>query len=315
MIPTVIDFLQTHDSFLILGHVEPDGDCIGSQLAMRSWLRRRGKEASALSQGPFSRTETEQYFGSFERGVPEDCPGAVIIVDCSSPDRTGFEGIDGRPSLVIDHHASGKPFGDVRFIDSGSPSTTLLILSLMEECEDPPTPEEADLLFFGFCTDTGFFRHLDETKAEALESVSRLIRLGASPNRTYRQIYGGWRLDQVILLGHLLSRTGSYADGKVLISWQNLEDRRQAGDSPRGSDDFYRYLQSVDDCEVIVFIKQESAEECSVGLRSRDEFDVAELARSLGGGGHIRASGYSQKGSIDEVKSRILEELSRHFPV
>ena len=313
VIDDVIDFLNDHDSYVILGHIEPDGDCVGAQLVMRSWLRRNGKKAVALTKGPFSRAETEGFAASFDKGDPEDHPGAVVIVDCSSPDRTGFGDITGRPSLVVDHHATGKPFGDLRFVDSGFPSATLLILSLMEENGDTPTAEEAELMFFGFCTDTGFFRHLDETGAEAMVSVSKLMRLGASPNRAYRQIYGGWRLDQVVLLGEMLSRTESFAGGKVLVSWQTVEDRGRAGDSPRGSDDYYRYMQAIDDCEVVVFIRQESDRECSVGLRSRNDFDVAELARSMGGGGHIRASGYLQSGTIDQVKTNILGELSHHF--
>ncbi|HUV08425.1 MAG TPA: bifunctional oligoribonuclease/PAP phosphatase NrnA [Spirochaetia bacterium] len=327
-------FFEQHDRFAVLGHTEPDGDCVASQLVLACWLRRRGKHAVTINAGPFDRPEVSGHRELFEQNTDRfqlsgDGPArdadkqtssaaaAVILVDCSMPERTGFEpsGLFKLPCLVIDHHAEGERFGDLLFVDSAFPSTTLLILDLMESFGDQPERGEADLLLFGFCTDTGFFRHLDGESSDAFQYVSRLIRYGASPNRIYRLIYAERYLEQFVLLGRLLIRTESYAGGRVLLSWQSLEDRTEGrtAKSMRASDDLYKHLQSVRNNEVVVLIKQENDGECSVSLRSSDRINVGQLARSQGGGGHPRAAGFTCTGSIDAVRERILKLLSRHY--
>jgi len=319
----VKSFFEMHRRFIALGHREPDGDCVGSQLVLETWLERRGKEVSAVSVGPFDRPEISVYADRFTgRFEPHDVePGtALVLVDCSGPERTGLgpellASLEALPSLVIDHHAAGRRHGSLHFIDPEVPSTTLLVLDLMESMGDEPTEEEAELLLFGFCTDTGFFRHLSSSQASALGAVQRLVERGASPREVYRRIYTGRNLEQFRLLGRLLARVEAYAGGKVLISWQTLEESTAFGKNLRGSDDFYRHLQSVSGNELAVLIKEEEDGRCSVGLRSTGALNVGELAHSLGGGGHVLASGYTEEGSADQVKARLLEALSGFYPV
>lgn len=313
-------FLKRFHRFIILGHHEPDGDCVGSQLVLHSWLKRRGKRAVVVSAGPFDRPEVAPFRTRFEDSVsPEAKRGktASILVDCSEPDRTKIRDdiLENLPCMVIDHHVSAGSYGEVNIIDSSFPSTTLLILDLMESIGDEPTRDEAELLLFGFCTDTGFFRHLSEKGSRFLGSVARLMERGASLRAAYHSIYSGRELDQFKLLGKLLERTDTYDGGRVLVTWQGLEDRGSGGKSLRGSDDLYKHLQSVRGNEIVVFIKQENEHECNVGLRSNGSVNVAELAQSFGGGGHALAAGYTAAGQIEKVRRDILESLRERFDI
>jgi phosphoesterase RecJ-like protein len=313
----VLHFLEDHNAFLVVGHTEPDGDCIASQLTLVRWLRRRGKRAVALSEGPFDRPEVAAFAREFSIAPDGDFPDpdAVVVIDCSALERTGELSrlAEGLPSLVVDHHASGSSFGDVRLVDPGTPATTLLVYDLIVRAGDRLVAEDADLLLFGFCTDTGFFRHLDPESAPSLRKVAGLLEAGASPRRVYRAIYSGRRLGQAKLLGRMLERVESHCGGRVLLTWQDLEDRRRAGEEARGSAELYTLLQMVGGSEIVVMVKEEAEHSCSVGLRSSGGFDVGHLAQSLGGGGHRPAAGYVEDGTIEEVKDRLLERLHREL--
>jgi phosphoesterase RecJ-like protein len=317
----LLDFIRTGDKFLVAGHKEPDGDCVGSQLALCSALRRLGKRAVPCSAGPFKRTEVKSYADLFlaSPGEAEKEGARLIIVDCSSISRTGDlePFIKGLPAAVIDHHASGgsgeESPGTVSFIDPKAPSTTFLVQKLIEELLGELTVEEAELLLFGLCTDTGFFRHGDHGSAETFLAASRLIRAGASPNKTFRVINGGKSLNSRLLLGLLLSRAQPYFEGRLILTVEELEDTRRFGLEGRDSDNLYQLLQSVEGVEAVAVIRQETADNCTVGFRSRDQLDVAALAAHFGGGGHRNASGCSIKGTIDTVEPQILEVFGTIF--
>lgn len=306
--------LRAHATFLVLGHVEPDGDCVASQLIVHSLLGRLGKRALLYNEGPFARPEISKHAARFSRVLrPEDRQGdtAVVIVDCSTPERVGglAEGIHGLRTLVIDHHASGSHFGDVRLIDPSSPAVALMLLGVLDALSLQPTSEEAELVLFGLCTDTAFFRHLDAGSAAAFDSVARIVRCGASPQAAYHGIYGGRSLAERRLLGTTLSRAESLHGGRLLLCTQTQEDQR-IGSGEGGSDELYRLLQTVAGVLIVVFIRQESGNEFSVGLRSTGGIDVGTVARSLGGGGHAPAAGCTMKGSLEQVRRRVLDAVA-----
>jgi phosphoesterase RecJ-like protein len=311
----VVSFIKRYQKYLLFGHIEPDGDCVASQLALGSFLKRRGKQVSMFSEGPFDRPEIEPFEDRFRKSVEAaDLEGApaTVILDCSTPDRVGEIGrsIRGLPVLVIDHHASGEVFGDARWVAPQAPSVTYLIQRLIEEVEDRPTPEEAEMLLFGLARDTGFFRHLVENSGFVFEAVARLVDLGASPRKTYRMIHSGWELAKAKLLALSIQRVERELGGRVLVTCQTLEDLRSLGaNAARGSDEVYRILQAVRGVEMVAFIQEEKGGRCSVGLRSNGGWDVGSLARSMGGGGHVLAAGYSAAGGIAATREKLLQAL------
>jgi phosphoesterase RecJ-like protein len=188
-----------------------------------------------------------------------------------------------------------------------------MVLGLIEALGLTPTPEEAALLFFGLCTDTGFFRHVDDQGAETFSRASRLIAAGASPKKAYQDIHGGKSLDSRRLMGTVLARTQAFFGGKLLLSWETLEDTARYGAEGRDSDNLYQLLQSVAGVEAIVVLRQESPEKCTIGFRSRDMVDVAAIAACFGGGGHKNAAGLSLPGTISEIRPKILDAFAAVF--
>lgn len=315
----LIQFIRSGSLFIVAGHKEPDGDCVGSQLALCSALKRLGKEALPCSAGPFKRTEIVPYAARFAADPGEAAGARVIVVDCSTPARTGdlAAHIEGLPTAFIDHHAAGEPpqasAETPVFLDPAAPSVTVMILSLIEELGLSPTREEAYLLLFGLCTDTGFFRHLDENGAESFAAAQRMISAGASPKAVFQAINGGKNLNSRIFLGHILSRSEALFEGRLILSFENFDDIRRFGLECRDSDSLYQMLQSVAGVEAIVIIRQETPKKCTIGLRSRDNIDMAAIAASFGGGGHKNAAGFSVDGTVSDIKPKIIESFARVF--
>jgi phosphoesterase RecJ-like protein len=312
-------FLMEYDRYLVVGHMEPDGDCVASAVALGRFLERRGKSVVLADQGPFDRPEVAGFDSQFRADAPAPAPvrSAAVVVDCSTADRLGpamETAVSGLPVLVIDHHAAGQPFGAVRWVEPSAPAVTYMVQLLMESLGERIPAEDAELLLFGLCTDTGFFRHLGPgpESGEAFQAVARLVEAGASPQRVYRRIHAGWTLPRVRLLAEALRRAESLLDGQVLLTWWTLADFRSAGASfARGSDEVYRVLSSVADAEVIVFLRQEAPRRFSVGFRSASRVDVGKLAKSMGGGGHARAAGCTLTGTLSEVRQAVLAGVGR----
>jgi phosphoesterase RecJ-like protein len=317
----LVQFIKSGENFIIAGHKEPDGDCVGSQLALRSLLLRLGKKAVVCSAGPFKRTELKGYTDQFTdiNTLKKEKNIKVIIIDCSGMERTGSlqETLEKYPCAVIDHHdAVTHPQSTSEtpvYVDPHSPSCTLLIEKLTAALDMEMTKEEAELLLFGLCTDTGFFRHLTENDAYVLESSAKMLRCGASPKKIYKIMNGGKSLNSRILLGRILSRIEAYFDGRLLIGYETLEEFGTFGFEARDSDSINKMLLSIEGIEATAIIRQETDNNCTVSLRSADKIDVAQIASSLGGGGHVNASGLTIKGNITNVKQIILNEFSKTF--
>jgi len=318
----LLDFIREGSKFLIAGHKEPDGDCVGSQLALTLVLRRMGKEAIPCSAGPFKRTEIKSYECFFTSAPAVSAGTRAVIVDCSSPDRTGDlePFLEGLPRAVIDHHESGRyaagkaaSAGAAVYVDAKAPSATFMVLKLIEALGLELLREEAELLFFGLCTDTGFFRHVGGEGAETFEAAAALIRSGANPKAAFAAMYGGKSLDSRKLLGQVLLRAESLFDGKLILSSEEYEETCRFGLEGRDSESLYQLLQSVAAVEAIVIIRQETPANCTVGFRSRDWVNVGSIAESFGGGGHKHAAGLSIAGTIAELRPKIIKAFENVF--
>ena len=315
--PDLLDFIQEGRKFIIVGHKEPDGDCVGSQLVLASALRRMGKEAAACSAGPFKRGEVIPYERFFVP-VPVDKAGLrAIVVDCSEVDRVGDlkPCLEGLPLAIIDHHLvrEAGPATGPCFVDAFASSSTLMVFWLIEALGLEPTREEAELLFLGLCTDTGFFRYVNMQGAAAFDAAAALVRLGADPKATYHAIHSGKSLESRKLLGSILARAELHYGGKLVYSCEEYEESFKFGLESRDSDTMYQLFQSISGVEAIVVVRQETPEYCSIGLRSRDGVNVGDLAASFGGGGHKQAAGFKANGTINSIKPLIIDAFGKVF--
>ncbi len=307
-------FIEGRRLLLVAGHKEPDGDCVASQLTMAALAARLGTPTLLLSAGPFDRPEIEEFAGRFAStaGGADLGPGAAaVIVDCSTPERTGGIAplLARLPCLVIDHHSSGEPFGDERLVEPSAPSTTAIVLALHESLGIEVDRDTARLLLFGLCTDTGFFRHVGADGAETFRAVARLTERGASTAEVFMMAYGRRSLAGRRLLARMLERTESLANDALLVTWQTIADREAADAAQRGEDDLYRLLQTVRGNRVVAFLKEEAPGRWSVGLRSNPGIDVGVVAAGFGGGGHRQAAGCDVAGTLPSVKSAVVAAL------
>jgi phosphoesterase RecJ-like protein len=181
-----------------------------------------------------------------------------------------------------------------------------MTLAVIEALGLEPTRHEAELLFFGLCTDTGFFRHVDDQGGAVFEYAARMVRAGASPKAAFQAINGGKSLDSRILLGLILARSTAYFEEKLILSYELLDDTERYGLQGRDSDNLYQLLQSVVGAEAVAIIRQETPDNCTVGLRSREKVDVSAIAAQFGGGGHKQASGFSFPGTIEPIRQQLL---------
>ncbi len=210
---------------------------------------------------------------------------------------------------MVDHHSSGEAFGDARMVDPRSPSTTMLVFALFEALGVVPDAATAQLLLFGLCTDTGFFRHLSQNGAETFEALSRLVQRGTSTAEVYMMVYGRRELSGRKLLAEMLSHAESHLDDALIITWQTIEERTRLSSFQRGEDDLYRLLQTVKGNVAVALIKEEREGAYSVGLRSSSAVDVGVVAASFGGGGHKQAAGFDTSGTLETVKQKVRDTL------
>jgi phosphoesterase RecJ-like protein len=314
-------FITSHNYILIIGHKEPDGDCIASCLGIAAIVEHFNKPYKLLSAGPFKRHEIKSYEKQFSDSVDfmdtqERKETGLIITDCSELSRLGdidfdFKGLD---TFIIDHHkTSDIPEGALGYINGDAPAAAYLVQLFYEELIGPLPKKLAGIIFFGICTDTGFFRFLNssETAADLLNAVARLNTYGADPRKTYNDINNGKPWSTRKLLGVLLTRAEQYLNGKLIITYETLEDTHKLGTEGRDSDALYQLLLSTKDVKAAVFLRQDTPSTCTGGFRSLDEVDVSVVASKFGGGGHKNASGMSCEGRIETLIPSIVKEFAR----
>ena len=315
------EFIKIHNSFIIIGHKEPDGDCIASCLGIAGILDYFNKPYQLISAGPFKRQEIKKYEAKFSSKLDfmdttERNGTGLIITDCSELSRLGeidfdFNGLD---TFVIDHHkTSGLPQNATGYINGNAPAAAFLVQLFYEALIGSLPKSLAEIIFFGICTDTGFFRFLTASpeSTEVFNAVARLNSYGADPRQTYNDINNGKPWNTRKLLGTLLSRAERHLNGKLIITYETLEDTHKLGSEGRDSDALYQLLLSTRDVQAAVFLRQDSPTTCTGGFRSLDKVDVSIVASKFGGGGHKNASGMSCEGKIDTLIPQIIKEFAR----
>lgn len=310
-------FLSSHDFFYVIGHKEPDGDCISSCLGMASLLDAKKISYQLLNAGPFKRTEIRDKADLFSNvpsflSEPERKRTGLIILDCSELSRLGeIDGdLSGLDTFIIDHHKTAS-VSENCIIDPSSPATATLVQQLYERIIGQPSKDVAETLFFGLSTDTGFFRFLKDDSAEVFKAAARLVEAGANPRQIYDKMTGGKAYSTRKLLGIMLNRAERYYNNKLIVTYETMEDTRKYGQEGRDSDALYSLLLACDGVEAVLFLRQETEHNCTAGFRSRDAVDVSAIAAKFGGGGHKNAAGGSIEGKIETLIPAICKEFAK----
>lgn len=305
----IVGTLKNASTVLVTGHRNPDGDAIGSLLAVGLILRHLGKDYTLYSQdGVPKQFATLALAGEVVDQVPAAARfDATVAVDTGDRALLG----DGVPTgdragtlIVLDHHSSSTPFGDLRWHDPTAAATGMLVADLAQRLDVPLCADMAEQLWCALYTDTGGFRY-DSTDARVLRLAARLVEAGISPWDVTVKLYENNPVERMRLLGQVLSTLDLSASGQIASVNITRSMVDQAGADDSMLDGFINYARSIEGVEVAVQVLQRG-DFCRISLRSKGRINVGDLAQRLGGGGHHNAAGCTVEGPPAEVQKRIL---------
>lgn len=312
-IAALLEVIRSHPRFLLTSHARPDGDAIGSTLAMAEVLDQLGREAVVVlaDEVPYIyRTVPNIDRIHVIRDVRkvEPNPGVpAIVLECDGIPRTGLAGLEGRCLINIDHHASGRPFGALNWIDEDACAVAAMIYRLAREARVKITPSMATCLYTAILSDTGSFTY-SSTNAETLALAYDLAAHGANPSQIAHDLYLSNPESKIRLLGTALSNLQT--DGPLAWSWVTASDMDRAGAGAEDCEGVVNYLISIAGVESAVFLRElPMLDQYRLSIRSKGKIDVAQIAESFGGGGHRSASGCTLDGPLTVATERILNQL------
>lgn len=309
------DIMRTHDKFVVLSHYRPDGDAIGSTLAVGLALQALGKQVRMLNEDPVPAT-LAFLPGSEKIELPGDPVDAevVIAVDCANRERLGakcLEAVAGadRVWINIDHHRSNEGYGDFHYIDFVSPATGQILYDFLTSQELPVTREIGDNLYVAISTDTGSFQY-ESVTARTYEIGAELIKLGVNVSALARETYENFPLRRIQLLRGLLNVMKLSPDGRI-ASWALTQKLAQeVGIEPEDSEGLIDTLRSVQGVIVAVYFEEMADGKIRMSLRSKDNrVDVGKIAALFGGGGHALAAGVRMRGPLEEAEQKIFAAI------
>src|SRR5215210_4236263 len=314
----VVAALRAHDRFLVTTHENPDGDALGSLLAMKVALDQLGKDPVMYLAGPVPLPQEYAFMplADLQRDLPEDAASRVLVaVDCANESRLGPDPeILMSVSLVvnIDHHHDNSRFGDVNLVVSEASSTGEVLRDVLGELGAQITPDIAEALYIALVTDTGRFQYTNTTP-KALRLAAELVEAGANIHKVFQGVYESVQFAKLKLLARALERAQVFEGGRIVVSYLLRTDFADVGAAEPYSEGVIDYLRAVEGADMAVLIREPPRVDGPtrrVSLRaSVDELDVSAIARKSGGGGHRQAAGFSSEASIEEITDFVRREF------
>ena len=301
----VLEEIETAERFLLVTHEGPDGDAVGSLIAMRGALAELGKDVVMFLPASELPLPYEYAFLSLD-GLVTELPGdlderALVFLDCGNLERNPIAGAgsDGAHVLNIDHHHDNTRFGTVNHVDDAASCTAEIIWDLMGALGLRAQGDVADALYVGLVTDTGRFMY-DNTGSRAHVMAAELIQAGVDTHEIYRHLYEGMPFAKLQLLARALGKAHCFDDGHLTLSWLSAADFGETGSVESYSEGVIDHLRAVESTKVAALIRDRlgpgRGEERKVSLRATDDdVDVSRIARAQGGGGHRRAAGFTTR--------------------
>jgi phosphoesterase RecJ-like protein len=304
----VVSFLEEKQSFLITGHVSPEGDVIGSGMALALALRDRGKKAEVINRDPIPQQllflPHEGLFTQQENMTQK--ADALIVVDSGSFERTGYTRPLSIPTVInIDHHITNPSFGTINWVVPTAVATGEMIYDLLNAMKAPITSPIATCIYTTLITETGSFRYVNTT-SRALRIAGEMIEKGADPFRIATALFEANTAGRLRLLAEVLANMELSADERIAWIQVTQAQLQKTGTTLADTEDFVTYPRSIEKVEVAVFFREVGSEQYRISFRSQGKVDVALLAKRLGGGGHTYAAGCTRVGPWEKVKERVL---------
>ena len=322
----VVAELRAADKLLLTTHENPDGDALGSLLAMDAILKQLGKD-TLMYMSPDEFPLPWEYRGLHFEGLigqppPDVAERTIVFLDCGNIDRmpVDFLQVDGLHILNIDHHHDNTRFGTVNLVCASASSTAEMVWRLSKELRAEITPEIAKALYVGLVTDTGRFMY-ENTTPLAHEMAAELIAAGVEPHTVYRELYEDLPFRRLQLLQRALASVERHDDGAITVAHLTKQDYEETGALETDSEGVVDHMRAVEGTRVAVLVRELLADDREgmrkVSLRATDgSVDVSRIARSFTGGGHPLAAGFSTatpyRELVDQLRAQVREQLSSH---
>jgi len=304
--------IKARQRFIISSHARPDGDSIGSSLAMAYALRAIGKHADVVHADP-APGPLMQFPGVPEIQVTNAVPAdahydAAIVMECGDLARTGVTGLDRFFVINIDHHPGNTGYGNLKWFDSTAAALGEMIFELVELMGAPLTREVATHVYLAILTDTGSFHYANITPRTFAISQA-CLEAGVDPVTVARNVYDSNNMGRLKLFGSVLSSMQIDPSGRIAIVYLDHEMARAAGGTYEDTEGLINLPLTVKEILAVVFFKQVEGEEYRVSMRSKSDIDIGLIAKEFGGGGHKNAAGCTVTGPIDGLQRMFIEKI------
>lgn len=304
----------TSNSIAILTHENPDGDAVGSSLALMLALKKLGKNVDVIIPSLNKMYEILPGYDEIKREVSGDITyDLCIALDSSDLERLHvckeiFE--KAKNTMVIDHHITNQNFGDVNYVNAVASSTCQNLIVIMGYLDISISKEIATCLYTGILTDTGGFRY--NVQIETFEFAAMLLETGIDIARIYRNFFDLTTLPRTKILGKAIERMELISNGRIAFTYITKEDEEKYGLTDGDHEGIVNYGRNIENVEVSVFVRQID-EKFKVSLRSNEYVNVSLIATKYGGGGHMKASGLSSDMSFDMLKQSLILEIEKQL--
>ncbi|MCQ2751812.1 MAG: DHHA1 domain-containing protein [Coriobacteriales bacterium] len=315
---TIAQQLKESKSVAICGHLNPDGDCIGSSLAMCLALLKLGIKAIPFIQSenalePFAFLKGSTNFIEYKKC--NDKFDTLLICDVAQQSRVGISlerfQKNSNKCIVVDHHPVDCDIDCLYYGDSSAAATCMIVWDLIELIGVNRDKDIACACYCGVLTDTGRFQY-QNASSRALLYASQMLEHGAVADEIAKAVYQRKSIKEFKLESIAISRLKIFANNKCAVSYLNINDYADVGASPDINDSIIDYLRDLADMEVIVLIRQrQNSVRCSI--RSKGDFNVAAIAESFGGGGHKAAAGFTIYDTVENARKIVIETLEKYF--
>jgi phosphoesterase RecJ-like protein len=312
---SILDAIRDGERFLVCSHSRPDGDAVGSMLAMGELLRQMGKRVDLVAADRVPAIYRDlPGAGEIRTAMRVHGPyDAVILLECDSVERTRLRGLEKMFLINIDHHASGKEYGQINWIDRTACSVGQLVHSLVRAAGGTLTASMAACLYTTLLTDTGGFCY-GGIEASTFRLAGELVEAGADPVKIAREVYFANPFSKMLLLGKALSTLRR--EGPLAWLWVTHQDMLEAGATEEDCEGVVNYALSAAGIEAAAFLRELPEGRIRLSLRSKGRVKVAAIAERLGGGGHENAAGCTLDGPMvratEEILSALRLELNAH---
>ena len=308
--------IRKRQRFVVASHVRPDGDAVGSQMAMAYALKYLGKEVRAVSRDT-APPPLLVFPGVSEIEIVDrvDDPGdAVIVMESGDLLRTGISGLERGFVINIDHHVGNSMFGAINWFDVSAAACGEMVFDLVRELGVPLSHDIAVHLYVAILTDTGSFHHSNITP-RTFEICRQCVEAGVNPSAVARSVFDSNNLGRLKLMGAILSRMQIDDSGRLAIVSVDEELVRSCNGTYEDTEGLINLPLTVREIQAVVFFKQVGPNDWRVSMRSKGEVNINAVAKEFSGGGHKNASGCSASGSLDHLKrvfeQKIIEQIDR----